>query len=282
MMDAYLDESGVHDDARVCVIAGFFGGSGKWKKFANDWRALLKRFDVPLAEFHAKDIFPKPRGFFHPTNWNGDHEAFRSAVAQTIAGHTKIHPVSAGIIVPDFKSFSQEERRFMTGATSKNGRLVSSGCPGKPYFVPFQHVVRTICGYAPVGGKAHFHFGLARPFAEYAAALARQIKTDDLQGGLWGWKDRLGRVESPLASQTPQLQAADFLANLTYHHMLDAGADLGIVFPSPLLQTCLENRLSQEDFFFSSEYTLKRTLDEAIGAEKFLRENLVLLRPQEL
>lgn len=30
MIDAYLDESGIHDKAAICVIAGYFGGrSGK-------------------------------------------------------------------------------------------------------------------------------------------------------------------------------------------------------------------------------------------------------------
>src|SRR5215813_3126923 len=106
MLHAYLDEAGIHDGAAVCVIAGYFAGSGKWKEFEADWHKLLADFKVPMDKFHAKDLFPKPKGFFHPreSDWAGDHKAFLDAVARTIGDHPGIHPVSAGIIVGDFNS----------------------------------------------------------------------------------------------------------------------------------------------------------------------------------
>ena len=62
---------------------------------------MLKDFNVPIEEFHAKDIFPKAKGFFHPSKWSGDHQVFLSAIADAIARHPKIHPISAAIIVVD-------------------------------------------------------------------------------------------------------------------------------------------------------------------------------------
>jgi hypothetical protein len=282
MIDAYLDESGIHDGAVVCVIAGYFGGRGKWRKFEDDWKQLLRDFKVPMEKFHAKSFFPypKPGGFFH-NEWKGDYKAFHGAIAETIARHRKIHPVSAGIIVPDFKSFSLDERKFMTGATRdlKSGKLRTSGCPSKPYFVPFQHVVMQICRYAPVGGKAHFFFGIDRPFYRYATVLFQQMKTDVLQGGPWAWKRQLGDPSAPRAANTAQLQIADFLANLTYHHMIDAGPNLGLVQPSLLLYNCIQNRRTDEDFYFSTAKNLRRTLDENTEFTQTLRENFVLSRP---
>lgn len=159
----------------------------------------------------------------------------------------------------------------MTGARKRDGKLVTSGCPRKPYFVPFQYTLRTICRYAPVGGKAHFFFGIDRPFYEYATALFKQIKNDDLQDGEWSWKQRLGDPSAPRAANTAQLQAADFLANLTYHHMLDAKDKIGSLLPTPLLATCLQNRRSDEDFFFSTQTTLQEGLDQCGPLEESLR-----------
>jgi hypothetical protein len=46
MIDAYLDESGIHDGAAVCVIAGFYGGRGHWRRFESLWRYTLSQFEV--------------------------------------------------------------------------------------------------------------------------------------------------------------------------------------------------------------------------------------------
>jgi hypothetical protein len=276
MLHAYLDESGIHSGAAVCVIAGYFGGAGQWGKFEVDWRKMLANFNVPMGEFHSKDIFPKAKGFFHPKNWSGDIQAFRWAIAETIAAQTKIHPVSAAIIVDHFNSFSLDERRYMTGATFRLGKLVNSGCPGKPYFAPFLQILVKICEYAPVGGKAHFFFGLDRQFAGYAIEMFKQIEESDLQSpgniGDFAWKQRLGRPATPLAKETPQLQIADVLANLTYNYMLDAGDKMGELEPSPLLAKCIQNRRSHEDFFFNHKGTMRAALDRAIQFGQILRE----------
>jgi hypothetical protein len=41
MIDAYLDESGIHDGAEVCLIAGYFGGRVQWRKFSKAAGILL-------------------------------------------------------------------------------------------------------------------------------------------------------------------------------------------------------------------------------------------------
>jgi hypothetical protein len=281
MIDAYLDESGIHDGASVCVVAGYFGGRGKWRKLEDDWKQMLRDFKVPMEKFHTKHFYPEPK----PETWfqdgwsrRAEYKAFHTAIADTIANHKKIHPVSAGIIVPDFFKFSLEDRRFMTGATKKGGKLIGHGAPDKPYFVPFQNVVRQICSYAPVGGCAHFFVGVDQPFHRYASALFDQMMSDDLQGGPWEWKKRIGQISNPKAANTAALQISDFLSNLTYHHMLDAGERVGAVLPSPLLARCLENRMVQEDFYFSTEQMLRMTLDSVPESERFLKENFVLIR----
>lgn len=154
MIDAYLDESGVHQGAEVCMIAGYFGGRGQWRKFGNAWEQVLGDFDVPLNEFHAQNLV-KRTNFFH--GWTDtESNELQFALAQTIA-EFKIHPVAQGVLVKDFFKFSLMARRFMTGATlTREGQLEETGSPERPYFDPFQPVLKRVLNYAPVGGKAHF------------------------------------------------------------------------------------------------------------------------------
>ena len=150
MIDAYLDESGIHDGAAICVIAGFFSGRGQWRAFERDWRKMLHRFDVPMEEVHAKDLIPKRQGFFLKLrDTRHDPEELLNQMAETVARHT-VYPVAAGVIVRGFYSFSLEQRRFLvTGATLKDGKLITTGSPNKPYFARFQWCVRTVACYAP-------------------------------------------------------------------------------------------------------------------------------------
>jgi len=259
MLDAYLDESGIHEGAVICVIAGYYAGRGQWKKFEKAWRRLLVDFAVPPEGFHAKDLL-RGGGFFRA--WNeSQRQAFARSVANTIAGHHKIHPVSAAIIVDDFNQFSEKQRKVFTGASLTSGKLSSSGCPTKPYFLPFQHCIRLVACYAPVGGKADFFLGLGQTFSEYAEALFNQIKQSTLEVN---GKERLGNIAFPEAKETPQLQAADFFVHLSYQHAVKrhAAGDLGRIPPPPLLALCIGNGKEVEDFAYYDKACLQKTLDQ--------------------
>lgn len=274
MIDAYLDESGIHDGAVYCVIAGYFGGPGQWKRFEKAWKQLLKDFKVPMEKFHARDFYPEPRpGTWFCDKWQrrDDYKLFHDAIAATISQHKKIHPVSTGIRVPDFNSFSKYDRRFLTGASLNiKGELISLGSPKKPYFVPFTDVVRQICEYAPVGGKAHFFFGIDSSFYHDATTLFKQIANDQCQTESQAWKDRLGNCSILKAANTAQLQVADFLVYLTYRHMRDAGDSLGTTPPTALLEKCIANKRCDQDFNFNTKATIEAALqlrDESLPAK---------------
>ena len=155
MIDAYLDESGIHDGAPICVIAGYFGGRGQWRKFEKDWRKALDKADVPLEKFHAKNLI-KRAGFF--LGWrDGQYFSLLSDLAGAICRY-KIYPLFHCIIVEDCFAFSESSRRWLTGATvrAEDGKVMTSGCPSKPYFMPFQYALRNLCGYAPAGEGTFF------------------------------------------------------------------------------------------------------------------------------
>jgi len=208
MIDAYLDESGIHDGAKVCVIAGYFGGPGQVKRFEKAWEQTLDRYSFPMKDFHAKDLIKSSK-----------HKPMLESLAKIVGQQPKVYPVAFGLVVDDFLGFTLSERKFLTGATisNKSGKLLTTGCPGKPYFCPFQGIIKRVCGYAPIGGKAHFSFGLGRPFAEYALQLFKQMHEQNeivKPFNAFESRDRLGQPLFPLAEETAPLQAADlhFLA----------------------------------------------------------------------
>jgi hypothetical protein len=216
MIDAYLDESGIHGGAKVCVIAGYFGGPGQMKRLEKAWKKTLYDYSFPMKEFHAKDLVKSSK-----------HQPMLKSLAKLVGEQPKIYPVAFGLVVDDFLSFSLSERKFLTGATldKTSGRLITTGCPSKPYFCPFQSVIKRVCAYASVGGKAHFSFGLGRPFAEYALQLFKQMHSQSeivKQLDPLDFRGRLGRPLFPLAEETAPLQAADLLVHLIYLRMMEA------------------------------------------------------------
>lgn len=265
MIEAYLDESGIHDGASVCVIAGYFATAREWRKFEADWQKLLHNHLVPLQKFHAKDLFKKT-GFFH--KWSdGSYHAFVNGVLDTILSH-KAYPVSSGIIIEDFESFSLDEKKFMTVATlfHRTAKL-EGGCPTKPYFVPFQLCVRTIAAYTPRRWRAHFYFGLDRNFYSYANALFRDMK---MKAPI-SWREKLGDPAFPLAAETPELQAADVLAYLTYTHMKKHfHSRTWTVQPESRLAYLLQRAKSRGDFRCFDKAALHSMLKELGDTRKRL------------
>jgi len=252
MIEAYLDESGIHEGASLCVIAGYYGGIGQWRKFEKDWIKLLRQFSIPLKDFHAKDLVKR-----------NDAKPLLSEAAKAISRY-RIHPIGLGISVPDFWLFTDKQRRFFTGAVLDSGRLVTSGCPSKPYFMPFQHCVKAVVRNAPINTKASLCFGLDRPFAEYATILLRDlIANAHVQHK---WTQQIGTALFPKASETPELQAADLLVHLLYLDMLERMkvhkfADKSPP-PSPLRECLSRAQCIREDIAYLSKESLQDLLDQ--------------------
>jgi hypothetical protein len=157
----------------------------------------------------------------------------------------------------------------MTGARIgiKSGKLLTSGCPSKPYFVPFQNIIKIITDYTPRGGKANFYFGLNKPFSEYALALFKQIKKyhyEALAFSTWKSRDRLGKFFFPLAEVTAPLQAADLLVHLSYRHMEAWFTKEPLpAWISELLNICLTNMACSKDHVYQDREGLQKMIDDA-------------------
>jgi hypothetical protein len=260
MLQGYLDESGIQDGAPVCIVAGYFGGPGQWKKLGNEWTGVLRDFNVP--EFHAKQFwaFNEKRERVGPYKGWDDRRAddFLGRLRAIIyARRNKIHPVSAALVVESFNKLSHNQRRFLTGGSVRNGKFVTSGCPTKPYFVAFQSVILDIADHAAIGGKAHFAFDLNKNFKGYALDLYAGLKQTPVRV-----QDRLGDIVFPTGLEAVQLQAADLFCYLSYQHAKklvlnrDEPAE-------PLLKSILQGMVRDSDCPLYDDFGMSELLKDA-------------------
>lgn len=250
MLNAYLDEKGIHAGAALCLVAGYFGEKSQFAKFGIHWKEILKETGIPLGAFHPENFLT------NLAKYGNVLEKLALAI-----GEYEIYPICCSILVADFNSFSLVQRMFMTGARMNGNKFISSGCPSKPYFVPFQRCIERLGSYAPIGSRVHFFFGLDKPIAEYANGLLAQIKHDPVSPH----RERLGMPSFPLVKETPPLQAADLLAQLTYQDTLERfSSKTQNEGPTGLLAACLRRLRVREDFSHYNQELLQLILEREL------------------
>jgi hypothetical protein len=271
-MLSYFDESGIHHNSEACIVAGYFGKKGPWRVLESGWVATLKKFKVPLAQFHAKDAVNKA-GFFH--GWETARlEDFLDSLGRLVR-ECPIHPVCYGIFTKDFYSLSLSERRFLTGATwhAGTGKFLSSGCPTKPYFVAFNECLRIVTSYTSTADHVHFFFGSDRPSSEYAKRLFRYLRhrAVSMRQAKVSFDSRcspekFGMIRFPSAKDTPGLQLADLFSYLSYKHMLERreNGDWNSP-PCELLLSLLRNRKTPLDTSYRTAELLRNMMSVVPG-----------------
>lgn len=257
MIQAYMDETGIHEGAPVCAICGYFGGPGQWKKLGSRWASIIKRYGVP--EFHAYEFWaftPKAERVGPYKGWSKSKaDNFLEELVSTIEEY-KVHAVSSCVVLESFNKLSHNQRRFLTGAEIVNGKFKGTGCPSKPYYLPFQCCITDTADYAPIGGKAHFFFDLNKQFKGYALDVYALLKKQDIKV-----KDRLGNIEFRPSLDIPQLQAADLLCYQTYQYALKRLANPAEK-TNPLLQRLLKDIMVETNAFYD-DYGLSLLLSDA-------------------
>jgi len=221
-----MDESGIHDGAKICVVAGYYGTQAAWEKFERQWRCVLRDHDLEVVGFHAKRFWKKIKDDDEEISrispyrgWNDDKaNKFLERLLQTIV-RNRIFPFGYGVVVEHWTALPLNARKFLTGAAHRKGRFTSSGSPDRSYYLPFMYSVAASLAHsgAPeIGEKVHFFVGLDKSFSDYAKDMynrtftAPQIKLSHL----------LGAIAFPLSKDTPQLQAADLLAHQLYREYM--------------------------------------------------------------
>jgi hypothetical protein len=115
VVEAYLDESGIHDGAKSCVFAGYVGGYRQFRRLEREWEKLVAC--LPDGDFHAKEFFGRDSvgGRVGPYKDWTDRKAIDFLDSLIDAIHAvKIHPRGAITDVEQFNLRDLEERIFLT------------------------------------------------------------------------------------------------------------------------------------------------------------------------
>jgi hypothetical protein len=211
-----MDESGIHDGAPICVVAGYYGTQAAWETFERQWRRILREHGIENMGFHAKRFWKKTdegERVSPYTGWSDDKaNKFIERLVQAIV-RNRIFPFGYGVVVEHWNALPLNARKFLTGARHRRGQFITEGSPNRSYYLPFMYSVAASLAHsgAPeTGQRVHFIVGLDKNFYGYATDMYR-LSFNDPRVRL---RHLLGSITAPLSKDTPELQAADFLARI--------------------------------------------------------------------
>ncbi len=211
-LKGFFDESGIHDRASVCVIAGYVGSLNEWRRFDALWGPYANDLGFHAKEFFAKD--PAGQRVKPYAGWT-------DAGAGDYLGHLldaitslKLYPVGALVDVRAFREYSEPERRLITGGEPKlsragtwTGKWMHSGAPTKPYFLAFwKAATEALTLLERNDWKVEFVFDRQDTYAPLALRLYDRLKVDLDE-------PRMGAATFESRHVAVGLQAADLIAH---------------------------------------------------------------------
>ncbi|MCA9469307.1 MAG: DUF3800 domain-containing protein [Nitrospira sp.] len=213
-LTAYFDESGIHENASHCIVAGFVGSEQEWNKFEARWQTASGG-----VVFHGNEFFSrKPDGERTKTykGWSDlKAEAYLTGLVKAITS-TRLTPVGAVVDVRAFMAFTERERRYLTGAVYKHdrGKFITTGVPGKPYFMALMHCISAATHCIRRSGlKVNFVFDRQDQYQGNAIQLFQRA-CEEAQPEQF--RKRLGEIAFRDKSNMGALQAADLLTHACY------------------------------------------------------------------
>lgn len=205
MLQAFFDESGIHNQAQFCVVAGYVGSARHWKRFEELWGPYAKK-----EAFHAKRFFqrdPQDNRVSPYNEWNdAKAEAYYKQLLDAIAS-VNIYPVGGIVDVAEFWKYTEVERAHLTGSDRRNGRKTISGAPTKPYYLAFQEALASSLHRLTRNDlKIHFTFDQQNEFAPLALEMFNYFKQPEYQ-----YAPNMGDIIYSPRTEAIGLQAADLL-----------------------------------------------------------------------
>jgi hypothetical protein len=211
----WTDESGTHSGSAWCLVAGYRGSPGQWKRFDAEWRAVLNQYGV--GAFHSRQYFnrkritdPKRNPYL---NWPDKKAAsYFGDLLGVIKGH-KIYPVGCAVDVRAFEAYSYGERCVLAGYLSKPSRRKSRD--PVPYHLAFRLMLADAIKTAAPGTELH-------------VIIAEQTEYQQRAGEVYTLTKQLGDVQELKSfgmrdpKDEPALQAADLFAG-RWHNFLVRG-----------------------------------------------------------
>ncbi|MBI4180484.1 MAG: hypothetical protein HY528_00970 [Chloroflexi bacterium] len=216
---AYADESGLEENPKYCLIAGYIANPRQWMRFEREWKKVLGEYSV--QEFHAIDFFHRkpPRGCYK--GWSEHKAKMFLGRLLAIIGSTSISPIGAIVDVADFKANPEGVERFLTGAALSPSGKKWMGNTGslQPYHLAFALLLTDAAwvNHNRPDVKIHFTFDIQNIVQKQAVKLFDDIVNRKHHQS---WQMFGRRIFSDGETDTP-LQAADLHAYLQYCYVVN-------------------------------------------------------------
>lgn len=197
MIQAYIDESGTHDQATIIVAAGFLSSFKRWRKFEKLWDAILNP-DGGKRVFHATDCLGKD-GYGDFEGWPKDDRNQLVDKLIPVAREKTLFCFSSAFSLKDYEE------------------IVPEGIKRKwkhPYYLCMFHIANLIQFNRdkfsfPPNEKVAFVFGEKPGYIGLLTDLYNQLKNTEAVGGI------LGKITTGTPEEDTPLQAADLICYLT-------------------------------------------------------------------
>ncbi len=255
MLQAYFDESGIHSDSRICVIAGFSGSTRHWQRFEASYKEEVGP-DAEKPGMHAKHFFSnwqRQAGLYK--GWSGKRSmGLLTGLVQAIR-EGRLIPLGAAIDAKAFFAYSVDQRRHLTGGHLERGKWKISGSPEEPYYLPFQWaIIEALRRAEKAGWTMNFVFDQQHSLAPFALTWYDHIREspENLQ-----WRERMGSLGFISRGDATPLQAADLLSYCWYRLLLRGNGHLNVA-----MRYVLDNWTKKNDevHFFS-----RSVMDQLLG-----------------
>jgi len=214
----YTDESGIHDGAKLCIVAGYRGSPSQWKRFNREWSLILNKPQYKIRDgFHSNVFFNREKIHKHNPyrNWSDNKASkFLGELLGVIRSH-KITPVGCALVVKDFKALSWGEQCVLVGYITKTVSRKDQANP-QPYHLAVRGLVENSLYNVSHDTKLHFIISEQRELQQRALDGYSLLKETFEKYGNEKEKaalKQLKRMEVDSPKDWPGLQAADLLAN---------------------------------------------------------------------
>jgi hypothetical protein len=265
VLQVYCDESGIHEGAAICAVAGWVGSARNWCLFEARWAKATDGIDFHSKEFFARDKSGRRVGAYKQFS-DEDARQYLLGLLDAIE-RSDIRAVGAVIDVPAFQNLSLAERKWLTGATWNKARqrFTSSGSPDKPYYLGFIECLES----AALSVKKHgmlvdFVFDQQNVLAPWALMFFTRTKDQDPSHMARKLGDAIFKSKAGVGA----LQAADMLASALYKHFSNSSLPPDFRPVTRTLEPFVKNRIAR---YFAPELErraadLKRHVTTAGGS----------------
>ena len=199
--------------------------------FQEDWFTALKEYGVD--EFKSKEFWTveKDGGLAGKyKGWSFDKaNCFISDLVRIIRGHN-CYLMAAVVNLPDFFSYDEESRKYLTGAEFHvlRKRFISSGKPNSAYATAFTAIVgKAVERAAQDRELCHFIFDEQSEYESFARARIADLRKHYAE---MGFSNFLGDLGYSPSHRVGALQAADLVAHVckTYYRLKFTGQPVEI------------------------------------------------------